>query len=1012
VNADGTVALDNNLQGSGNLSNNPQALLDGAAKAEDHVTKAKTMTKAKAAYQEVHGICCGPNANSDYPNDEEDSVERNKGETEMKNACNMIPQCKGFQMNDNGWRGLLIGSTTPVACSRPSGGKCYIRTDSEAASDYTDVGEGFCQDFKELTSGGTIANCFAQANADNVCANKDAISYGKGSRAKRCLCDITTNCELTGGIDLGDDGYDRFEKAFQWLDLASFSVSQSSTSSSEGDASHAVDGNMDTQYSGRSCTHTALESEAWWEVDLGSVMFVQAVEVTNRGDCCGERLNGFSVLVDGVACASNQQITQGQTKEVMCDNFLTRAVGRVVRVKVNDNFLTLCEVRIAATQAASGSYKCHSTEHYRCANQAEARFGCNYLGLRLCRKDEIASQVGPVCAYMWTESSTTNGYYLGKGTSGCGQAGVLNSSTLSNNGEGMFDAACCEVACSTFTTQSACPSRCAWTGSVCEEVAEDSTITSTITPTTTEACVGFSEQACRNAAIDAGLQAGGDGYAFAGDYVGTGCYAYSSGQYAGMAYYGYADGGGDVQSPAQLTDLSDTAKYFGVAYRPPGTDCEALWPQVGGDHSKCSEHWASIVASQAACQLVASHAGHSYYQFRADTNMCGTYATCDSPITTGTHQPWKIYQQAAANGTCYDLDPSTEGGLAYACPSGYFAKIPAVPDGLCTDVTTCNANCCEALWPQVGENNSKCSTIGESNSNIDVASQAACQLEASQAGHSYYQFDANNNLCATYAACDSLINGTNDPWKIYQQDCGPNCANCESGICTRCNNGMYLDSFGSCDSECPDGYIKSGDSDEGNTCQVCQGEARRRRADTCDLCAKGFLPQTAKDTCINIQDLCTPESCQTCLGCLEPLRDEVKNCPAVASASCYHPGHMWCGHFIQELNGCEGFSYPCFYFLLCKHDLVCSDWKAEFCGGQTSLIEGSNSAKAEDWIPESFGLNNSYGSATQQMAVELSRRLNRFVAYDMHLSKTNEEVDVDVDGLSGLDAAVKGKCVG
>jgi hypothetical protein len=49
-----------------------------------------------------------------------------------------------------------------------------------------------------------------------------------------------------------------------------------------------------------------------------------------------------------------------------------------------------------------------------------------------------------------------------------------------------------------------------------------------------------------------------------------------------------------------------------------------------------------------------------------------------------------------SGGTCADTDPEYPGDSEYVCPSGYIAKVPAVPDGdKCTDVTTCNANCCE-----------------------------------------------------------------------------------------------------------------------------------------------------------------------------------------------------------------------------------------------------------------------------------------------------------------------------
>jgi len=79
---------------------------------------------------------------------------------------------------------------------------------------YRDVGEGFCNAFKELTRGGSIQHCFDQAAADGSCVSSKTISYGKvdGSRAKRCLCDTAENCAiLVQSLQLGSDGFDRFE---------------------------------------------------------------------------------------------------------------------------------------------------------------------------------------------------------------------------------------------------------------------------------------------------------------------------------------------------------------------------------------------------------------------------------------------------------------------------------------------------------------------------------------------------------------------------------------------------------------------------------------------------------------------------------------------------------------------------------------------------------------------------------------------------------------------------------
>lgn len=45
------------------------------------------------------------------------------------------------------------------------------------------------------------------------------------------------------------------------------------------------------------CTHTRASTKPWWKVDLEQVVPVSEVFILNRGDCCGERLNGAEIRV-------------------------------------------------------------------------------------------------------------------------------------------------------------------------------------------------------------------------------------------------------------------------------------------------------------------------------------------------------------------------------------------------------------------------------------------------------------------------------------------------------------------------------------------------------------------------------------------------------------------------------------------------------------------------------------------------------------------------------------------
>ena len=64
-----------------------------------------------------------------------------------------------------------------------------------------------------------------------------------------------------------------------------------------GAASNAIDGNRDSNYHAGSCTHTAAQTNPWWRVDLLESYIVTSITITNRGDCCPERLNGAEIHI-------------------------------------------------------------------------------------------------------------------------------------------------------------------------------------------------------------------------------------------------------------------------------------------------------------------------------------------------------------------------------------------------------------------------------------------------------------------------------------------------------------------------------------------------------------------------------------------------------------------------------------------------------------------------------------------------------------------------------------------
>ncbi|KAM4693039.1 fucolectin-like [Discoglossus pictus] len=129
---------------------------------------------------------------------------------------------------------------------------------------------------------------------------------------------------------------------------------------------NAIDGNKDSDYNHGSCTHTNAEDNPWWRVDLLRDYHIVYIKITNRGDCCGDRLIGAEILVgnslqnngnDNTRCAVINAITDGQTQTYECKNMVGRYVNIVLRKK--QAFLHFCEVEILGVPTYKDNF-CYS----------------------------------------------------------------------------------------------------------------------------------------------------------------------------------------------------------------------------------------------------------------------------------------------------------------------------------------------------------------------------------------------------------------------------------------------------------------------------------------------------------------------------------------------------------------------------------------------------------------------------------------------------------------------------
>ncbi|XP_036394348.1 uncharacterized protein LOC118784294 [Megalops cyprinoides] len=132
------------------------------------------------------------------------------------------------------------------------------------------------------------------------------------------------------------------------------------SSQDSGSAFNAIDGNHNSNYHEGSCTHTELQTDPWWRVDLRRKYRVTSVTITNRGDCCHERINGAEIRIgnsmenngnNNPVCAVVSSIPAGRNMTVLCKEMEGRYVSIVLPGR--EKYLTLCEVEVHGVAARS-----------------------------------------------------------------------------------------------------------------------------------------------------------------------------------------------------------------------------------------------------------------------------------------------------------------------------------------------------------------------------------------------------------------------------------------------------------------------------------------------------------------------------------------------------------------------------------------------------------------------------------------------------------------------------------
>ncbi|XP_056597699.1 uncharacterized protein si:ch73-359m17.2 isoform X2 [Triplophysa dalaica] len=129
-------------------------------------------------------------------------------------------------------------------------------------------------------------------------------------------------------------------------------AAQSSTYDELADAQRAVDGNRDSNYLNGSCTHTAEENNPWLRVHLKNIYSVNKIIITNRGDCCADRIEGAQIRIGNSLDNNgnnNQMAATILTPPMVTETFEFNPIrGRYVNIFLPGmhKVLSLCEIEV------------------------------------------------------------------------------------------------------------------------------------------------------------------------------------------------------------------------------------------------------------------------------------------------------------------------------------------------------------------------------------------------------------------------------------------------------------------------------------------------------------------------------------------------------------------------------------------------------------------------------------------------------------------------------------------
>lgn len=152
---------------------------------------------------------------------------------------------------------------------------------------------------------------------------------------------------ISSGFNLNSITISETGSACTNVNLARCGIAAQSSTNHGGVASRAIDGNTNGVWSVGSVTHTANETNPWWEVTLDNTYEIGDINIFNRTDaCCMNRLSNFTVSVlSGSTTTYSQAFTTYPNPSISVN--AGGASGDKVRVQLDDtNPLSLAEVEV------------------------------------------------------------------------------------------------------------------------------------------------------------------------------------------------------------------------------------------------------------------------------------------------------------------------------------------------------------------------------------------------------------------------------------------------------------------------------------------------------------------------------------------------------------------------------------------------------------------------------------------------------------------------------------------